>query len=756
MRFSKILVLIVFISFLFSISYAQSEFNVHKIIPVPSIQSFTEGQFVLDNSKGIQFDKEFEIAGNFLKRYIENGSYIPLQKANDISFLKDESIQNPEGYKLEITPNQINIKANSDQGAFYAVQTLRQLIPSSFENSTFNKKSVNIQCQTIEDAPQFEYRGMHLDVSRNLFSVEFIKKYIDALAMLKLNTFHWHLTDDQGWRVEIKKYPKLQEIAAYRNETLIGHYNTEPQQFDGERYGGFYTQEEIKEVVAYAGSRFITVIPEIEMPGHSQAAISAYPELGCTGKQVNVATKWGVFEEVYCTKEETFNFLQGVLDEVMELFPSKFIHIGGDEAPKSHWKNCPVCQQQIKDLGLRDEQELQSYFISRIEKYLNNKGREIIGWDEILEGGLAPNATVMSWRGTNGAIVAAKEHHKVIMTPTSHLYFDYYQSDNDNEPLAIGGFLPLEKVYGFNPIPKELSTEEATFILGAQANLWTEYIPDEKQVEYMMFPRILALSEVVWSKPENKNYDDFIIKVEHFQKRLDALDINYATHLFEVEGDLTPEGYKLTTLTKSKTIRYTFDGSEPNSNSEIYSIPIPITNNTFIKAAVFNSDKQLGSTFKQVINTHKAFGKKITLNVEPNKAYPGSGAKGLINGISGSDTRYGDKEWLGFWGDDVEITIDLGKETDIQWIETRFYDAPGQWIYAPSQIEVTFDDGRAFPLYSDRSNPNPNESIKNVKIITNLKSRFLKFNIKNHGTITEGKQGAGNKAWTFIDEIIIK
>ncbi len=756
MSFRKIGVLIVFISFLFSISYAQREFNGQKIIPITLKQTFTEGQFVLDNSKGIQFDKKFEIAANFLKSYIENGSNIKLHKGNDISFLKDESIQNPEGYKLEITPNQIKIKANSDNGAFYAVQTLRQLIPSSFENSIFNEKSVNIQCQTIEDEPQFEYRGMHLDVSRHLFSVEFIKRYIDALALLKLNTFHWHLTDDQGWRIEIKKYPKLQEIAVYRTETLIGHYNTDPQEFDGERYGGFYTQEEIKEVVAYAENHFVTVIPEIEMPGHSQAAISAYPELGCTGKQVAVATKWGVFEEVYCTKEDTFNFLEGVLDEVIELFPSKFIHIGGDEAPKTHWKNCPVCQQRIKDLGLKDEHELQSYFITRIEKYLNNKGKVIIAWDEILEGGLAPNATVMSWRGTNGAIEAAKKHHKVIMTPNSHLYFDYYQSDSDNEPLAIGGFLPLEKVYGFNPIPNELSTEEATYILGAQANLWTEYITDEKKAEYMMFPRILALCEVVWSKPENKNYDDFIPRVEHFQKRLDALGINYANHLFEVEGDLTPDGYELKTLTKDKTIRFTLDGSEPNLNSEIYSKPIPIDKNTLINAGVFNNVKQLGSIFKQAINTHKAFVKKITLNVEPNKAYPGSGAQGLINGISGSDTRYGDKEWLGFWGDDVEIMIDLGEETPIQWIEIRFYDAPGQWIYAPEKIEVTFDDGRTFPIYSDTSKRNSNKSIKNVKIVTSIKSRFLKFNIKNYGTIPEGNQGAGNKSWTFLDEITIK
>ncbi len=414
---------------------------------------------------------------------------------------------------------------------------------------------------------------MHLDVSRHMYPVEFIKKYIDALAMLKMNTFHWHLTDDQGWRIEIKKYPKLQEVAAYRKETLIGHYSNQPHQFDGKKYGGYYTQEEVKDIVAYAQKRFITVIPEIEMPGHSQAAIAAYPELGCSGEQVEVATKWGVFEDIYCPKEETFKFLENVLDEVVALFPSEYIHIGGDEAPKTQWKNSSESQALIKSEGLKDEHELQNYFITRMEKYLNSKGKQIIGWDEILEGGLAPNATVMSWRGTNGAVEAAKSGHNVVMTPTSHCYFDYYQSDNDDEPTAIGGYLPLEKVYGFNPIPEELNSEEAKYILGAQGNIWTEYMPTSEQAEYMAFPRILAMSEVVWTNAENKNYEDFVSRVENFHKRLDVLDINYANHLFEINGEMisvnSKSFYKLETLTEGKDIRYTLDGNEPTIASEI-------------------------------------------------------------------------------------------------------------------------------------------------------------------------------------------
>ncbi len=756
MHHNSTFILTVFISLLFSDMSAQSTAENQKIIPIPSKQILLKGQFVLNSTKGIEFDKEFEVAADFLKTFIEAGSKIKLKQGKDIIFLKDENVQNPEAYILEISSEKIVIKAISDRGAFYAVQTLRQLLPASFEHATFNKTTVNIQCQTIEDAPVFSYRGMHLDVSRHFFPTDFIKKYIDALAMLKLNTFHWHLTDDQGWRIEIKKYPKLQELAAFRKETLIGHYNTDPQLFDGKSYGGFYTQKEIKEIVAYAERRHVTIIPEIEMPGHAQAAISAYPEYGCTGEQIDVATSWGVFEDIFCPKEETFIFLENILDEVMLLFPSKYIHIGGDEAPKTRWQNCKHCQELIKKEGLKDEHGLQSYFISRIEKYLNSKGRQIIGWDEILEGGLAPNATVMSWRGFDGAIEAAKQHHNVILTPVSNCYFDYYQSEDKNEPLAFGGFLPLEKVYSLNPIPEELTLEESKYVLGAQANLWTEYIPTSQQVEYMVFPRILALSEVVWSKADNRNYVDFVSRVAHFQTRMDALKINYANHLYEIQGEVVADAtdiyYHLKTIAKGNIIHYTLDGTDPTVKSKIYSEPILINKNVSVKAGVFNSEKLIGSLFAQNIKLHKAVGKQIKINVELNKSYPGSGAPGLINGISGSNSRFGDKEWLGFWGDDLEITIDLGQETEINSISTRFYHASGQWVYAPDLIEVAFEDGNKIEIPEI---PNSNPSAKEVMLNKNMKTRYLKLYIKNHGIITEGKQGAGHKAWTFIDEIII-
>lgn len=755
MHFKKVFALFLFVQLLFNCQENETQNVEVQIIPTPSRQIVNEDHFVLSSSTGIDYPEALKVSAEFLKSFIEQSKEIRLGKGNDIHFIIDATIENDEGYSLEILPNRIEIKAKTDQGAFYAFQTLRQLLPTDFETGSFKANKVKIACVSITDAPKFKYRGMHLDVGRHMFSVDFIKKYIDALAMLKMNTFHWHLTEDQGWRIEIKKYPKLQEIAAFRNETLLGHYNAQPQLFDGKKYGGYYTQDQIKDIVAYAEERFVTVIPEIELPGHSQAAITAYPELGCTGEQVEVATKWGVFDEIYCTKDNTFNFLEDVLDEVLELFPSEYIHIGGDEAPKTRWKTCDDCQNRIKSEGLKDEHELQNYFITRIEKYLNSKGRQIIGWDEILEGGLAPNATVMSWRGFDGAIEAAKEHHNVILTPGSHCYFDHYQSENKDEPIAIGGFLPLEKVYSLNPIPEELTKEEAKYVLGAQGNVWTEYMPNSKKVEYMVFPRILALSEVVWSNSEQKNYKDFVARVENFNKRLDALDINYANHLFEIEGKLVSienkVEYQLETTSQGKMIRFTLNGSEPTVNSEVYKNPIRITKNVNIKARVFDGEEKLGTVFSQDINFHKAVGATITINKEPHKAYSGSGAEGLVNGISGSDSRYGDKEWLGFRGDDIEITIDLGDEIEINSIETRFHNGNGQWIYAPKQIQLKIDDNNfeTFDL------PKSDLLLVNKKLNPNKKGRNIRIRITNYGTIAEGQQGAGHKAWTFIDEIIV-
>jgi hexosaminidase len=736
-----------------------------SIIPAPQSLQVLPGHFTIDNATVISNGDDFTHSVNFLSSFLQketNRSWeTTYATENVILFEFDPSITAAEGYTIEINAQQVLLKAGTDAGAFYAVQTLIQLIPLELEKSKANHL-LHIPAVAIKDEPRFSYRGMHLDVSRHLYDVEFIKKYIDAMALLKMNTFHWHLTDDQGWRIEIKRYPKLQEIAAYRDSTLMGHYNDLPRLYDATKYGGFYTQEEIREVIAFAKARHINIIPEIELPGHAQAAIAAYPELGCTREKVNVATEWGVFENIYCPSEETFTFLENVLDEVMELFPSPYIHIGGDEAPKTQWKTSPVAQQVIKENGLQDEHELQSYFIQRIEKYLNSKGRNIIGWDEILEGGLAPNATVMSWRGTKGAIEAAKAGHDVIMTPTSHSYFDYYQSENDNEPTAIGGFLALEKVYNFNPIPEELTAEEAKHILGPQGNLWTEYMTTSDQVEYMAFPRMLAMSEVAWTQAENKDYSSFIHRVEYFHQRMEALDIIYANHLYEVKGFLNDQQhYELSTTTLGKEIRFTTDGTQPTATSALYKKSIPFTENLYINAGVFKERELIGKVFKQQLLYHKGVGATITINKEPSTSYPGSGVAGLINGIKGSDSRYGDSEWLGFWGEDIEIEMEFKEPILVGEIKLRFYNAPGQWVYAPEKYYIFLEtkNGIISDLVELPKNDDAlilsNYNWKRFKGFEDQKINALKINIPNYGIIPDGKQGAGNKAWTFIDEIII-
>jgi hexosaminidase len=449
-------------------------------------------------------------------------------KQNITLLLDDEFLLNDEGYSLSVDSKSVLITAGTPAGLFYGIQTLRQLLPVNIEmKEEVENVDWVLPCVEIRDEPRFPYRGLHLDVGRHFFPVSFIKKYIDLMALHKMNYFHWHLTEDQGWRIEIKKYPKLTEVAAFRNETLIGHAREKPEKYDGERYGGFYTQEEIKEIVEYARKQHITIIPEIEMPGHSQAVLAAYPELGCTGGPYEVVKKWGVMKEVFCAgNDNTFEFLESVLLEVMELFPGEYIHIGGDECPKDRWEECEKCQARMKEEELADEHELQSYFIKRIEEFLLQHDRKLIGWDEILEGGLAPEATVMSWRGTKGGIAAAKEHHDVIMTPTSHCYLDYYQGDKETEPLAIGGFLPLNTVYSYEPVPEELTGHEVDHILGTQGNVWTEYMKTTDHVEYMVYPRACALAETGWTPKELKDFENFFERMEGHYKRLTALDVN--------------------------------------------------------------------------------------------------------------------------------------------------------------------------------------------------------------------------------------
>ncbi len=525
MNWPKIIVFFIFFSHINTL-FSQK----NNIIPTPTEQTINNGYMEIKNSPEIITDYEFNSAATLLKDALKKLGFSSEKKTkNKVKFSLNKSL-NDEEYFLRINSNEIAIESSTETGAIYGFQSLNQLMSLNLSNGV-----IKLQNQVIKDSPRFKYRGMHLDVGRHMYPVDFIKKYIDGLAMLKFNNFHWHLTEDQGWRIEIEKYPELNNIGSYRDSTLIGHYTNKPWQFDKTRYGGYYTKKEIKEVVRYAEGRGINVIPEIEMPGHSQAAVSSYPEFGCTGKQVGVAPLWGVFKEIYCSKNETFDFLEEIIDEVVELFPGKYIHIGGDEAPKTNWKACGNCQNVINREKLKDEHELQSYFITRMEKYINSKGKQIIGWDEILEGGLAPNATVMSWRGISGGIEAAKMNHEVIMTPNATCYLDHYQAkDTTNEPLAIGGYTPIEEIYNYEPIPDELDESLHKYIIGAQGNVWTEYMKTSDHVEYMVFPRIFALSEVVWA--ENRpSFDDFKSKVIGMYPVLDKMDINYSKHLERLE-----------------------------------------------------------------------------------------------------------------------------------------------------------------------------------------------------------------------------
>ncbi len=516
-----------------------------NIIPQPAEVTLPKsaGNYSINaDTKIVCSGEELQNCASFLKDYLQRFYTLHLNtgdgrsKENTI-YLNIQKNGNPAGsYKLYIKKKGIYIEGNDAPGVFYGVQSLLQLLPADKANG------LSVPYVQVTDRPRFAYRGMHLDVCRHFFTVSFVKQYIDFLALHKMNYFHWHLTDDQGWRIEIKKYPKLTEVGGYRDGTIVGHYPGTSN--DNTRYGGYYTQEEIKEVVAYAAKRYITVIPEIEMPGHSSAAIAAYPWLSCfpeketkipehpsTGSQQKTGKKvqetWGVFDDIFCAgKDSTFTFLQDVLDEVMTLFPSSYIHVGGDEAPKNNWKICPRCQERIKKEGLKDEHQLQSYFIHRMEKYLNAKGRTLIGWDEILEGGLAPNAIVMSWRGEDGGIAAAKQQHQVIMTPGNYVYFDHSQVKNDDS-LTIGGFTTVEKVYSYEPIPKQLDSAQGKYIMGAQANVWTEYIGNDNKVEYMIFPRMSALSEVLWSPKELRDWKTFAPRLKEQCKRYDLWKVNY-------------------------------------------------------------------------------------------------------------------------------------------------------------------------------------------------------------------------------------
>lgn len=739
----------------------------YNIIPYPKSVIAQKGSFILNKDTKIVVDETTKKIGEiFLKKTLLATSF-PLDITNEgsrnaVIFELDSSMEYEEGYTLSVNSKRILAKAKTEKGLFYAFQTLRQLFPIEYE-TTKPVKGVKweIPAVEIEDEPRFAYRGTHLDVARHFSTVGTVKEFIDQLAFHKINHLHLHLTDDQGWRIEIKKYPELTKISSTRKQTLVGHYNDQPHQFDGKPYGGFYSQKDIREIVHYARKNFITVVPEIEMPGHAQAVLAAYPELSCEpNKTFEVMQIWGISDNVFCPTEATFEFLENVIDEVIALFPSEYIHIGGDECPKTKWKESAFCQNLIKEKGLKDEHGLQSYFIQRMEKYINSKGKKIIGWDEILEGGLAPNATVMSWRGTEGGIEAARQKHEVIMTPTSHCYLDYYQSTHPDEPLAIGGFLPLEKVYSFEPIPEELNDDEAKYILGAQVNLWTEYITTREHLHYMAFPRVCALAEVVWSPKDARNFDKFVPRVATQIERLKALEINPANHLYEIDSETKSENgtvnLSLSTQAESK-IYYTTDSSEPSESSTLYEGDIAISKTTTVKVQAFSNGKKVGRGWEEIFEIHKAAGKKIKFKEQPHEKYQGGGNASIINGIFGSNERFGGTEWLGFEGENCEAIIDFGETTNITSFAFRNFDGEGQWIYLPKSITLYMSsDGENFQEIFKQNVKKTGEKVVTTKFdLKDKQTRYLKVVFENYGTIPEGRQGGGNAAWLFVDEIVV-
>lgn len=756
----------VFLFFLFCFCLQQN-FS-QSLIPLPEKFISNKGYFTIDQHTQYWIEEgvaSWDTALLTFKQKLLSSSGIRLTKSlalpenQLIRIRKSVEPMQPEGYRLNIQEHAIDISAVDVSGVFYAFQTLLQLMPPAIESGKMGKgKSWKIPCAEISDKPAFAYRGLMLDVSRHYMPLGFLKKMIDALASMKMNRLHLHLTDDQGWRMEIKKYPKLTSVGSVRRGTLIGRFPGKG--YDQIEHKGYYSQEQLKELVQYAQQRQVTIIPEIELPGHSSAAIAAYPELSCNplGKK-EVQQTWGVFNDVYCPTEYTFQFIQDVLDEVMNVFPSSYIHIGGDECPKESWKQSSFCQQLIRDKDLKDEHGLQSYFIQRIENYINSKGRKIIGWDEILEGGLAPNATVMSWRGVNGGIQAASQSHDVIMTPDGYCYLNFYQSEDPNDSIAWGGLTTLKKVYEYDPVPAELKPEQRKFIQGLQANLWSEYIKSPALAEFMLFPRLFAIAETGWSV-KKPGFENFSMRVADQFPRLKAMGINHSSHLYALSlhqqflADQRKLRFTLKGTPDGKNIFYQIKGQPIKSYSE----PLTVGGAGSIKVMSMLNGRQTDAiSFKYNINP--ASGKAYSLQYKADPPYQKAGDLAWANGILGSETRYTDDEWLGFNGKDFEGVIRLDEKTNISGVSARFFNATGSWVHLPGKIEVyVSEDGLNYKLISSKKIDPSSASFPvhtTQLMFPTLQTTFIKIVARNHGIIEKGSPGEGFPAWLFVDEVIL-
>ena len=756
---------------LFSCSSEVKEAN-YQIIPIPQeIVMGQDGAFTLANGTKVLYpegNEKMQKNAQFLADYVKEltGNTLSVEAGTEgkgIILQVTPNEAQPEGYQLTVSADKVVINGGSEAGVFYGIQTLRKSIPAG--------QGINVSLPAVEinDAPRFSYRGAMLDVSRHFFTVDEVKSFIDMLALHNINRFHWHLSDDQGWRIEIKCRPLLTEKSSKRKETVIGRNSGK---YDGIPHEGFYTQEQIKEIIAYAADQHIIIIPEIDMPGHMQGALHAYPELGCTGGPYEVWTQWGVSDDVLCAgNDEVLKFIEDVLGEVVELFPSEYIHVGGDECPKTRWKECPKCQARIKELGIKGdskhtaEEYLQSFIINHAEKFLNSKGRQMIGWDETLEGGLAPNATVMSWRGEGGGIEAAKQKHDVIMSPNTYLYFDYYQTkDIDNEPLAIGGYLPLENVYNYEPMPKSLTPEEQKYIIGVQANLWVEYVATLSHIQYMDLPRMAALSEIQWSGAEKKNYDCFLSRLPQLTSLYDVKGYNYATHAFDITGRLVPNTEEEALEVIFKTIDncpiyYTLDGTEPTAASAKYEGTLKLKESCVIKA---KGIRPTGETriFTEEIKIHKASFKPITMLQPINEQYKFEGAGVLLDGLKGN-FNYKTGRWIAFYKNDMEAIIDMKQPTEISSVAISTLVEKGDWVFDARKFAVSIsEDGKNFKEIAKEEYPamtldNPNQIYDHVLTFDPVKTQYIKVYVQPEHKLPNWHGGKGLQSFIFIDEITV-
>lgn len=741
----------------------------YNVIPRPNnvkTDTTETKRFLLDKNVSIVHNGDEDMCRNadFLSQYIKELTGIEIGKNDDkiIRLQANLTDENPEAYKLNVYADSIVINGASPAAVFRALQTVRKSLP------TTEVSAVEMPITEIYDYPRFGYRGAHFDVCRHFFTMEEVKTFIDMLALHNINTFHWHLNDDQGWRIEIKKYPKLVEVGSNRKETVIGRL---PGKWDGKPVSGYFTQEQAKEIVKYAADRYINVIPEIDMPGHMRAALAAYPELGCTGGPYDVWTEWGVTEEVLCAgNDSTMIFLSDVFNEIMDIFPSKYINAGGDECPKVRWHDCPKCNARIKAEGIKAKgkfsahDRLQGYVTNYVYNVISSRGRTMIGWDEILQADIPSDAIVLSWQGIAGAIEGAKRGNQVILAPNSHCYFDFYQSkDTQFEPFAIGGYTPVEKVYNFNPIPSELTEEQAKLVIGVQCNLWTEYIKTFSQAQYMELPRLAALSEVQWTEPQLKDYESFKDRIPAMFAIYDKYGYNYAKHLCDVNATYKPvpekKALEVTFASlKNSEIRYTTDGSEPTEKSTLYKAPFTIDDSMIIKAVAFNNGNK-SRTICDTISTNIASFSKAYFKTEPASGYAFNGAQTLVDGIIGGTTNYRTGRWIGFVGNDCDVVIDMGKEQTISEIGFNccvfqcdgVVDAAGVDVYGSI-------DGENYKLLASESYPvinkkqefdTPHHSVK----FNADKVRYINVIIKSHKSLPDWHAFKGAPAFVFVDEI---